>query len=433
MSLESSLPLYSPSISLSRSPPYYSPPPPPPCYSQDPADDETRIDFSPRNRRRSPPSGIFTKACGSSTVILFNQEPNIRVPSYCQHGPIRGSLIIEEDTSQIREVVAKLEGRLEVTTTDFGVQATKVVKQTYCLWSSQPGSSSVFPGTVDIACDFPATFQHQGRDIPLLPSRDFPLPPSYVARFPGFPALFVKCTYSLTISITKGRRLGFSKTKLIYVPIEYNPQTFPAHGMPPILNFLSSVKTIPEEWHQTSFIMNTRYPNMSPIQCQAFIPSTKVFGLSDIIPVHVQLSGSLASLRQLVLPLDPSCESDRRHSPVRVYLTRKVTFEYRGRSTWRVQRIGEGHFPPLPPVVKFECSCEPACDSCDSCVEALDWDGEVRCDADVVVGGFQAAGLTVKDLITVEIIPPNTAVSPLRGIQHAIPIRLVTDTFVEPT
>jgi hypothetical protein len=111
-------------------------------------------------------------------------------------------------------VFVKLEGRLEVTTTDFGVQATKVVKQTYCLWSSQPGSSSVFPGTVDIACDFPATFQHQGRDIPLLPSRDFPLPPSYVARFPGFPALFVKCTYSLTISITKGRRLGFSKTKL---------------------------------------------------------------------------------------------------------------------------------------------------------------------------------------------------------------------------
>jgi len=207
----------------------------------------------------------------------------------------------------------------------------------------------------------------------------------------------------------------------IYVPIEYHPQTSPARGIPPNLYFLSSVKGMPQEWHQTSFVMNARSSSkLSPIQCQAFIPSIKVFGLSDTIPVHLQLCGPLSSLRELVLPSSPS--------PVRVYLTRRVGFEDHDKSTWRVQRIGEGHFPPLPPVVNFDCDCQPAHDSCDSCVETLDWDGEVKCDLAVTVGGFTAAGLTVKDFITLEIIPPKAVQSPLLSIQYAIPIRLVTES-----
>ncbi|KAJ7263175.1 hypothetical protein B0H12DRAFT_1012381 [Mycena haematopus] len=428
MEPELSLPLHSQFNSSSRPPPSYSPPPAaccPPCYSQDPASDETRIDISSRNHgRRLLPSGIFVKASGSTTVILSGQEPNIRVPIYRQHGPVRGSLIVEQDTSQIREVVAKLEGRLEVTTSFSGVQIINVFKNIYCLWSS--GSfTSPFPGTIDIVCDFPATFQHQGRD--------FPLPPSYVARFPGYPALFVKCTYSLNISITKERRLGLlSKTKLIYIPVEYNPQTYPARGLPSDLHFLASVKIIPEEWQQTSFVMNARAYNISLIQCEvsAFIPSVKVFGLSDTIPLHLQLSGSLSSLREL-FGSSPA-GSDLRHSPVRVYLARKVTLVHDGKTTWRIQRIGEGHFPPLP-VAHSTCTCQPPCDSCDSCVDTFGWDGEAKCDADIGVGGFQAAGLTVLDYVTLEITPPKPELSPLQRVRHAFPIRFVTETFVEPT
>jgi hypothetical protein len=129
---------------------------------------------------------------------------------------------------------------------------------------------------------------------------------------------------------------------------------------------------------------------------QAFIPSVKVFGLSDIIPLHVQLSGPVSSLRELVLPPNQSSsEIEHGYSPVRVYLTRMVSFEYRGKATWRVQRIGEGHSRPLPPVVNFDCDCRSAC-ICDTSVETVDWDGEVKCDSAVTVGGFQAAGLTVK-------------------------------------
>ncbi|KAJ7133619.1 hypothetical protein C8R44DRAFT_870987 [Mycena epipterygia] len=66
----------------------------------------------------------------------------------------------------------------------------------------------------------------------------------------------------------------------------------------------------------------------------------------------------------------------------------------------------------------------PRCDPAGSCMQTLDWDGEVKCDP----GGFQTAGLT--DFITLELIPPNRASAPLLTIQYAIPIRLVTETFV---
>ncbi|KAJ7318171.1 hypothetical protein DFH08DRAFT_790065 [Mycena albidolilacea] len=394
--------------------PLYSPSHPSPSYSQDPTHDETRLDLSPRVRRGLLPTGIFTKVCGSATVVLFDQEPTARVPSYGIHGSVRGSLILEQERSQICEVVAKLEGRLETATIGSGALTIKVAKITHCLWSSS-SSSSACPETVNIACNFPTTFQHN--------DCEYRLPPSYVARFPGFPSLFAKCTYSLTISITKDRQLGFlSRTKLIYVPIDYNPQTVPARGIPTSPSFLASVKTMPEEWHQSSFVVNTRSSsNLFSIQCQAFIPSVKVFGLSHTIPLHLQLCGPLSSLRELVLP-----SNDREECPVRVYITRMVTFEHRGKSTWRLHRIGEGSFSPLPPMADYDCR-----KACDPCVETLDWNGEIKCDSAVSIGGFQAAGLTVKDFITLEIIPPKTLLSPLLSTQHAI--RLVTETFIEPT
>ncbi|KAJ7625269.1 hypothetical protein DFH06DRAFT_1304911 [Mycena polygramma] len=408
--------------------PLYSPSHPSPCYSLDPACDETRLHLSPtRTGTRLLPTGIFTKACGSATVVLLDQDSTARVPSYGRRGSVKGSLILEQDANLVCEVVAKLEGRLGITTTESGAITYKVLKNTYPLWCSS-SSSSAFPGTIDFTCNFPASFSHHGND--------YPLPPSYIARFPGFPSLFAKCTYSLTISITKDRRLGFlSKTKLIYIPIEYKPQNSPAQGISRTPFFLSAVKLMPEEWHQSSFVMNPRCSStLSAIQCQAFIPSVKVFGLSDTIPLHVQLSGPLLSLRELILPSSSTPGDDGGHTPLRVYLTRMVSFEYRGKATWRVQRTGQGHFRPLPPTVDFDCDChyDPACDPCDTCVEVLDWDGEVKCDPTVTVGGFQAAGITVKDFITLEIVPLKGVSSSLLKIQHAIPIRFVTDTFNEP-
>ncbi|KAJ6584092.1 hypothetical protein DFH09DRAFT_1144256 [Mycena vulgaris] len=403
--------------------PLYSPSTPSPSYSQDPACDETRLESSLRTGRRPLPTGIFTKAYGSVTIVLFDQEPSARVPSYRKQASVRGTLILEQDVSNICEVTAKLEGQLETITAELGSQTIRTVKMTHSLWS--PVSSSPCPGRIDFSCPFPATFQHG--------DRGYPLPPSYTARFPGLPSLFAKCTYNLTISI---RRLGFlSKTKMIHVPLDYYPQTSPPRGISPTPFFLSAVKIMPEEWYQSSFVMNTRSSsNITPIECQAFIPSVKIFGLTDTIPLHLQTTGSLPSLRELILASSPAPgDADFGQSPVRVYLTRVVTVEYRGRVTWRVMRIGEGHFRPLPPIVNFDCNCQTVCIPHDSCVQSLDWDGEVKCNPNITIGGFQAAGLSVKDYITFEVIALKPSSSPLLTVQHGVPIRFVTETFFANT
>ncbi|KAJ7260979.1 hypothetical protein C8J57DRAFT_1514208 [Mycena rebaudengoi] len=219
---------------------------------------------------------------------------------------------------------------------------------------------------------------------------------------PSQPSLFAKCTYSLTISITKDRRLGFlSKTQLSNVG-HHRPQSsdFPGYWNTPV-----SVLPFFSKNHAGGMVLDffrdepRSSSNLSPIQCQvsinplrlqhvvahellAFIPSVKIFGLSDIIPFHPQVSGPLSSLRELVLPTSPTPPGSDR---------------------------GPVH-------------------SCSSCMETCDWDGEVKCDASVTVGGFQAAELTVKvrrtACITLEMMLPKAVLSPLH---------LVTKTFVTPT
>ncbi|KAJ7486172.1 hypothetical protein B0H11DRAFT_1721900 [Mycena galericulata] len=404
--------------------PLYSPSPPSPSYSRDPAYDETRLDLSPLMGTRLPPTGIIVKTSGSATVILFDQESHRRVPAYGRRASVKGSLLLDQDTSHISEIVVKLEGRVETTTVYSGSIITRVLMDRYILWSSA-SSPLPCPRTMEFAYPLPATFQHQGSE--------YPLPPSYVGRFPGLPSLFARCTYSLTISITKNGRL-MSTTKTIYFPVDYNPQTSPPRGIISQSScFLSALKTMPDEWSDSSFIMRTRCSSaLSSIQCQVFFPSVRIFGLSDAIPIHLQIFGPLSSLREFILPGDVD-QGGRQGSPVRVYITRMVSVEHHGKLTWRVERVGVGRVWPLPPPVNSDCDCVPACDLCDSCEQTLDWDGEVKCDARVTVGGFQAAGLTVKDFITVEMIPPKPGSSPLLTVQHAIPIRLVTEMFVEPT
>ncbi|KAJ7148436.1 hypothetical protein C8R43DRAFT_925684 [Mycena crocata] len=399
--------------------PLYSPSYPSPCYSEDPAGGETTLACSPRVGTGLLPTGIFTKSCGSATVVLFNQEQGADAPSYRRQAVVRGSLILEGDTTNICEVVAKLGGQLEVIS-DTGGTTIKIFKKTCPLWSSS--SSSSCPQTMNFACEFPSTFHH--RDT------EFPLPPSYTTNFPGVPTLMARCTYSLTFSIAKDRRLGIlSKTKIISVPVEYRPQSSPPRGISLTPSFRCTVKNLPEEWHQSSFVMRPRsYSNLVSLHCQVFIPSVRVFGLGDTIPIHLQVSGPLASLRELISP----ASSDR---IVRVYLTRMVTFEHQGKTTWRVVQTGEARtLLPLPPFVNFDRDCRrPACNQDESCVEVLDWAGEIRCDGEVAVGGFQAAGLTVKDFITLELTPAKPASSPLLVVQHAIPIRFVTESYIEPT
>ncbi|KAJ7069546.1 hypothetical protein C8F01DRAFT_1078096 [Mycena amicta] len=426
---------------LTGSLPIYSPSLPSPCYSLDPAHDETILDVSPYHRSPRPlPTGIFTKPCGSATVVLLNQQVGVRVPSYGRRGSVRGTLMLDpESTSAVSQVTVKLQGRLEITTSDAGASTSKMITVVSTIWPPAGSSSPrVCPESINFECQFPESFR-QG-------DYEHPLPPSYIARFPGFPSLYAKATYNLAISIVKDRRLGFiPKTKTLYIPLDYVPESSPPRGITytPCADFLSVIKYMPEEWYQSSFTMKTRCnSNFLPLECQVFIPSVRIFGIEDTIPVHIQLSGSLVSLRNLISPCSDRPPSpttpntDSSSSPVRVYLTRMVSADHLGKLTWRVQRIGaNGRVQPLPPTVDFDCTCSlesAACDDCATSVVVLDWAGEVRCDPkQVEVGGFHIGSLSVKDFLTVQLTPPNPRSSPLIAVQHAIPIRFVTESYRE--
>ncbi|KAJ7762568.1 hypothetical protein B0H16DRAFT_1529237 [Mycena metata] len=434
-------------ISASSLPPLYVPPcQPTPCYSEELAYDETRLDAAPRTGALSAlPTGIFTKAYGPATVVLFNQDSAANIPTYGKRGLVRGKLIIAQETDHICEVTARLEGRMEITTAGAGAQTTKTFSNSYSLWSAASAPSSTTPEscpeTIDFESVFPMTFTYNGEE--------HPLPPSFTARFPGAPSLFANCTYGLTLSITKERRIGFlSKTKVIHLQIEYRPQTSPPSGLSRAPYFPAQVKVAPQDWIQTSFEVPRRCStaNVKSIQCRVFIPSVRVFGLADIIPVHLELASTLASLRELVLQAPSASTSSSGQntfdsaplpafsaaeleplsiSPLRAYLSRMVRFDAPdGKATWRMQRIGAGTFPPMPPAVVQEgCTCD------DPCAQTLDWNGEICVDGAVRVGGFSAAGLVVRDFITLEIVPPHATASPLKTVQHTIPIRLVTETY----
>ncbi|KAF7328020.1 hypothetical protein MKEN_00382900 [Mycena kentingensis (nom. inval.)] len=415
-------------------------PEPIPDYSPEPAPDEVRL--IARRSTQSSLTGVFTNAFGAATLVLLGQEDGAEIPSYGRQGTLKGTIILEKDTSSICQVAVKLHGCLDVSTSDVGTSKTTTVNVVETLWSSENASQSC-PDRLEFALTLPKMFKH-GDD-------EHPLPPSYQSRFTGMPFITAQSTYALEIVISKGRRkLGIlPNTKRLQQRIEYRPESCPPRPISSTPCSFTSIKTMPEEWYQSSFTMKQRRPQdnlFSHIHCQVFIPAVRIYGRADTIPVHIQLTGALASLRCLVLlgpdspPPDPTEPQSK--SPINIFIMRAVAVHNicKGTTTSRAQRVGTGLVRAAPPIVDFECSCTTnwalPCRGCCDEVVALDWEGEVSLgeQAREAVVGFVAGALNVKDLITIEITPPKaakTCASPLVPVQHGIPIRFVTQSYVQ--
>ena len=117
----------------------------------------------------------------------------------------------------------------------------------------------------------------------------------------------------------------------------------------------------------------------------------------------------------------PRAHDDATQPCVRVFILRQVTAKVNFQKAWRSTVIGEGTLWPLQQNRTLDGAAE----------GALDWEGEVRCNADVKTGSFVAGDFVVKDFIVVHLCPPNPETSPLLEHQHAHPIRLVTDSYRE--
>jgi hypothetical protein len=111
---------------------------------------------------------------------------------------------------------------------------------------------------------------------------------------------------------------------------------------------------------------------------------------------------------------------------IRVYLMRQIALEFRGQKAWRNVVLGEGTLSSVPPLAT---SCY--CPVSSTREEHLDWEGELKCNEDVIAANFTIGKSTVKEFIIVSITPPLEAKSLLHDMQVSIPVRLVTDSYTE--
>jgi len=218
------------------------------------------------------------------------------------------------------------------------------------------------------------------------------------------------------------RKVGFlTKRKLLNIPFKYYPRTRAHRPIVVSPGFFSAIKSSPEEWYQVASLLKTRpHSRLEPIHTHLFIPAARIYSTADIIPFHLQLSGSLCSLQSFLVA--PSCY---KHAVIRVVLLREIVVETREKNISRNTVMAEGKLCEIPP----SSLCEPQGDI------HLDWEGEVRCSSDTSVGSFNAGSITVKDFILLDIKPSKhgSDVSPFLPLQVLVPIRLVTDSYLEET
>lgn len=226
------------------------------------------------------------------------------------------------------------------------------------------------------------------------------------------------------------------------IPFNYVPRTRAHRPILPVPAFFSSIKTSPEEWYQATSTVKARdASSLTPLDVQTFIPAGRVYGIKDTIPFHLQLSGRVSTLRQLFasytnLDRVTSADSYRTASSrvsiaeskpiIRVYLMRQITVDLRGQKAWRNVVLGEGTLSSVPPLMS---SCYSPVSSCRE--EHLDWEGELKCNDDVIAANFTVGNTTVKEFVIVNISPPAEAKSQLQEMQVSIPIRIVTDSYGE--
>lgn len=131
---------------------------------------------------------------------------------------------------------------------------------------------------------------------------------------------------------------------------------------------------------------------------QLFIPSAQVYPVTDTIPFHVQLHGTIESMKELTTTPPTHSISDYRYVPhlspddqnapfIRVFLMRQIIITVRGQRTSQDSVIGEGRLRQLPPYPSQRKGPKN---------RTIDWEGDVRCKDDVKAGGFNVGNLIIK-------------------------------------
>ncbi|KAG6834054.1 hypothetical protein H0H93_012299, partial [Arthromyces matolae] len=220
--------------------PAYSPSEPSPAYSHRPTRDERSLQQTCR-RVFLAPTGTFIRKSGKLKVTLFEQEDGIDVPIYTQNRDISGVIAIEEP-HKISKVTLKIEGKLDTRIAVGGSKVTDLMRFSSTLW--EKGNGSELSGHLPFSQSLPSTFIHEGSQKCL--------PPTYCVHEGSAFNFAVK--YTLTISLSQGRHSVelLKRSDKIEIPFNYHPRSRPHRPILTDAHFLPTIKSCPEEWHQTS-------------------------------------------------------------------------------------------------------------------------------------------------------------------------------------
>ncbi|KAJ7764364.1 hypothetical protein B0H16DRAFT_1526841 [Mycena metata] len=406
------------SLSATSLLPSYAPSAVVPPYSPEPGNDERLLEQAPRVKPRVF-SGNHTRKFGRDTVVLNAQDEHANVPTYGRSALIDGSVSLE-DRESVSKVALEIKGAIEFRAAGSTVMQT-ILAEHCIIWSMEHSEGAACPSTVPFATLLPAQFEYN--------KTMYPLPSSYFVSYASSNGVYIKIAYSLAITVSRarGRKLAFLSPKnTMSILFTYSPRTRPGRPIAPLVNdFLADLKIMPEEFHALTLTVHPR-PKvlLQPVDVQLFTPSADVFPLSEPIPIHIQLIGPLASLREFLPRADGALPA---RSCVVVRLVRQNTMLVDGHKESCQATLGTASLVPMPPTL----SAQDAWDR-DGVTASLDWAGELRCDdagLSVEVGSFDAGLVAVQDFIVLDILEPAGPKSQFASVRRPRPIRLVTDPW----
>lgn len=149
-----------------------------------------------------------------------------------------------------------------------------LLDESHTLWHDSSEESC--PRSAPFTIAFPSAFQHNDETIPL--------PPSYELNNPGFDGCTVSVSYSLVVTVHQrsSRLTTWLNTKksvyILYneriltshrlvVPLHYSPRSRPSRPILASSSDIVSMKSRPEEWHQSLTEIKPRNSTVSSLYC----------------------------------------------------------------------------------------------------------------------------------------------------------------------
>ncbi|KAG6876636.1 hypothetical protein C0993_001634 [Termitomyces sp. T159_Od127] len=410
-----------------------------PSHSAEPHQTERRIPLVDRLRAR-PNKDSVKKSRNSDAQLRLIAQENVTLPTYGAQGRIEGVVELFK-LDNIISVDVKIEGRLLLKEiAEGGTTSAKICLATDVLWKKDSNNTPC-PKSLPFSLDLPSTLKHENKIYPLPPTFDVKL-----SGLPGFHAsvdvsiIFLERSalnnilrpkYAVTATITKPQPihapsrfpvkstvLSGSTYESISTTFNYYPRSRPATQLPPppIASLHGFIDTPDWTYHQSE--IRSKDKSFESIKTKVYLPTCRIFCISQPIPFHVIFESSPHSLTSF-LPLGPTVGSIKRNQVTQMQLMRQSTVDVRnaviqGTKTdiWRIDCIGEGVFRHTANGSTWTA-----------------FSGEITINKTVHVMGFKVAGLSVKDCIVFSMSPPDQR-SLFAELRQLIPVKLTTDPWV---